>query len=328
MRTYHHLSLEEREKLYAWKEKGLSFRKIGKLLKRNVGTLTREWKRHTRYGVPYLPCAAHRKAEIEAFKQRYRAPLKNPLVFLYVREHLRGGWSPETIAGRLPLDHPGNTIDDETIYRYVYQRKNRWMKLWENLVLHRKRRMKTFGRKIWGVRLSNAFPLEVRPKEANSRSQAGHWETDNMEGKRSDHTVVSVTVDRMMRITRVRKLADHTAAEKARALTDQFLQEDEKLKKTFTMDRGVENSDHEEVTAVTGMPAYACTAYHSWEKGTVENTIGRIRRYIPKGKSIDGVSQKTLTLIENVLNNTPRKCLGFLTPNEKLERILVASHTC
>lgn len=328
MRTFTQLTLEERELLFTWKEQGIPLREIGRRLGRTHTTVSRELKRNAKYGQPYIPCRADRKAKKRGLKQRYRAPLKEPLVFVYVREHLRQGWSPETIAGRLPIDYPGYSIDDETIYRYIYGRKQRRMKLWNHLTLHRKRRMKKDGRKVKGVRMPDALPLEQRPDVANNRTQPGHWETDNMEGKRSDTTSVSVSVDRMLRITRLRKLADHTAGEKARVLTKQFATEVPMLKGTFTFDRGAENSQHKKITRETKMPAFACAAYHSWEKGSVENTIGRVRRYVPKGTRVDGVSQKTLTDIEDVLNNTPRKCLGYLTPNEMLERIRSASHTC
>jgi IS30 family transposase len=329
MRTYHHLSLEEREKLYAWKEAGISLRKIGQRLKRNVGTLSREWRRNAKYGIPYLPCTAHRKSEKRALKQRYRAPLKEPLIFLYVRTRLRDRkWSPEAIAGRLPIDYPGYSINDETIYRYVYGKKQRRMKLWEHLVLHRRKRMKKNGRKVKAYgRLSEAISIKDRPSIITARVRPGDWETDNMEGKRSDETAVSVTVDRMTRVTRLWKLADHTAATKAEALIVQMKQEDPVLRGSITCDRGPENSNHADITDIHHMPVYACDPYHSWEKGTVENTIGKIRRYIPKGRSVDGVSQKKLDLIEKIMNNTPRKCLGFLTPNEYFEKILIASHT-
>lgn len=224
MRTYYHLSLEEREKLYAWKEAGMSFRKIGRLLKRNVGTLSREWRRNAKYGQSYIPCRAHRKSENRGLKQRYRAPLKKPLIFLYVREKLRDEkWSPETIAGRLPIDYPGYSIDDETIYRYVYGRKQSRMRLWENLVLHRRRRMKKNGRKVKAYgRLNEAISIKDRPSIITARIRPGDWETDNMEGKRSDAAAVSVTVDRMTRITRLRKLADHTATAKSDTLIVQM----------------------------------------------------------------------------------------------------------
>lgn len=328
MRTFTQLTLEERELLFTWKEQGISLREIGRRLGRTHTTLSRELKRNAKYGQPYIPCRADRKAKKRALTQRYRAPFKEPLIFLYVREHLRRGWSPETIAGRLLIDYPGYSIDDETIYRYIYGKKQRRMKLWEHLTLHRKRRMKKDGRKVRGVRIPDALPLEQRPEHANLRTEPGHWETDNMEGKRSDRTSVSVSVDRMIRILRLRKLADHTAEEKARILTDQFANEMDELKKSFTFDRGTENSEHKTVTGETKMPAFACTAYHSWEKGTVENTIGRVRQFIPKGTSVDGLTQDQLTRIEDWINNTPRKCLDFLTPNEMLERIRAVSYTC
>lgn len=329
MRTFKHLSLEERELFFLWRDQGVSLREIGRRLNRSHTTFIREPKRNAKYGKPYLPCLADRKAEKRALQQRYRAPLKEPLIFLYVRVKLRDEkWSPETIAGRLPIDHPGYRINDETIYRYVYGKKQRGMKLWERLVLHRRKRMKKNGRKVKAYgRLSEAISIKERPSIITARVRPGDWETDNMEGKRSDNTAVSVTVDRMTRITRLWKLIDHTAAAKADALIVQMKQEDPLLRGSITVDRGPENSNHADITDMHHMPVYACDPYHSWEKGTVENTIGRVRRYIPKGKSVDGVSQENLDLIAETMNNTPRKCLGYLTPNEYLEKILIASHT-
>ena len=101
MRTYHHFNLEERERFFAFREQGLNLREIGRRLDRPHSSFSRELGRNTRYGQ----------------RQRSRAPLKNPLVFLYCREHLRLGWTPEEIAGRLPVDYPGYTVNKETIYR-------------------------------------------------------------------------------------------------------------------------------------------------------------------------------------------------------------------
>lgn len=329
MRTFKHLSLEEREKYYLWKNQGVSLREIGRRLGRSHSTFVREPKRNAKYGKAYLPCKADRKARKRGIKQRYKAPLKNPLVFLYVRVKLRDHkWSPETISGRLPIDYPGFSIDDETIYRYVYGRKQARMKLWTKLTFHRRRRMKKYGRKVKAFgRLSEAISIDYRPDVINSRTRPGDWETDNMEGKRSDDSVVSVTVDRMARIVRLRKLDDHTAATKRDSLLVQLKNEKPILRGSLTVDRGVENSGHKTITEIHNMPVFACNPYHSWEKGSVENMIGRIRRYIPKGRSVDGVTQDKLNLIEEKMNNTPRKCLEYLTPNEYLEKILSASNT-
>lgn len=326
---YHHLNLLEREKLFAWKQQNVSLRNIAKRLHRNVGTISRELKRHTRYGKRYLPCLADRRARRWADRQRYHAPLKEPLIFLYVREHLRAPffWSPETIAGRLSIDFPGYAIDDETIYRYVYGKKQKRMRLWKYLVLHRKKRMKHHGRKVTNRgEVICAVPIAQRPKVVARRKQKGHWETDNMEGVKSDKSGISVTVERVTRVTRLRKLADHTAKTKTDVLLEQFSHEPAVYKKTITVDNGPENKDGGRFRNVSGILVYKAAPYHSWEKGSVENTIGRARRWIPKKTSVDSLSQQHLLFIEKHMNNTPRKILGFLTPNEVYGKIYPASH--
>lgn len=328
MRTFHQLTLEEREKYFLWKNQGVSLRNIGKRLGRSHTTLSREFKRHTRYGRPYLPCRADRRAHRWADRQRYRAPLKEPLIFLYVREHLRAPfrWSPETIAGRLPVDHPGYTIDDDTIYRYIYGKKQKRMKLSRYLLLHRKKRMKKYGRKVTNRgEVVHAISISKRPKSVMKRKRVGHWETDNMEGVKSDATGVSVTVERMSRVARLRKLADHTAATKTGVLLTQFSDEPDACKKSITLDNGPENKDGGRFQRITTMTVYKTVPYHSWEKGTVENTVGRVRRWIPKKTSVDGITQKHLMIIEDDMNNTPRKILGYLTPNEVYAKISKSS---
>ena len=146
-----------------------------------------------------------------------------------------------------------------------------------------------------------------------------------MEGLKSDHTGVSVTIERMTRITRLKKLADHTASTKTDALLDQFSHEPKHMKKTITEDNGPENKDGGRFQDSTEMTVYKTNPYHSWEKGSVENTVGRVRRFIPKKTSVDGVTQEDLDAIEDTMNNTPRKVLGFLTPNEVYERMTKSS---
>ncbi len=339
MEKYTHLTLEEREKLFVWHEAKVTIQEIGRRLNRNPGTISRELKRNkTGNGknsreyliFRYVACRAQKKAEKRALKQRTKAPLKCPEIFLYVREHLRKPyyWTPEEIAGRLSLDHPELSIDDETIYRYIYGKKQRQMKLWVHLRHHRKRRMKHHGRKIKGCgRLPTALPIEQRPETANTRQEEGHWETDNVGTIKTDKTGISASVERKSRVFRLRKLKDGKAGTKRKILVAQIKQEDQRMRKTMTIDRGSENSQHEEFTNQTTMPVYACNPYHSWEKGSVENTIGRARFFIPKGSSVDHLTQKDMTRIEHIMNNTPRKILGYLTPNELYEKIVNDSHT-
>ena len=323
------MSLEEREEIFGFLKKGLSLREISKRLHRNVGTISRELDRHTKYGKRYVPCHAHSESVRVGVRQRRKSALKNPQVFLFVRTSLRKElWSPETIAGRLPIVHPGQTICHETIYRYIYLNpRTKRDKLWQYLELHRKHRMKKNGRKVKEyTKLSEAIPIQDRPEQINNRTEVGHWETDNVEGKRSDKTAISVTVERLMRITKLTKLSAHTAQVKTVAVVKSLNQEKEinqNLVKSITFDRGPENSGYKIIGSKLNISTYACNPYHSWEKGGVENMNKRIRRFIPKGISVDQITQSYLTLLENKLNNTPRKCLNYLTPLEFQEKLLM-----
>jgi len=321
--SYKHLSLEEREKLYAFKKLGLSLREIGKKLKRPQSSLTRELKRNAKYGVGYIPCRAQRLADKRSARQRYKAPLKNPLVFLYVRQHLRAGWTPDEIAGRLPIDHPGYSISYETIYRYVYSRKMKRYKYWQYLTLGRKKRMTKEGRSVHrDGKIPGSISIDLRPATVAARKRIGDWEMDNMEGKKTDKSTSTTTVERLTRFTILNKLKDRLAQTKTKAITNRLLEFPEIARRTITADNGKENSYHQEITTLTGAEVFFCHAYHSWEKGTVENTIGRVRRFIPKGQSIDDLTEEQFQKVEFRLNSTPRKCLGYLTPYEKMAEVL------
>lgn len=327
MRTFHHINLEEREKFFLWYKQGISLREIGRRLKRSHTTFSRELIVNAKgiKGGEYLPCHAQKKADKRCLKQRRKAPLKSSLVYLYVREHLRLAWSPEQIAGRLKLDYPGETIDDETIYRYIYQKDwyVRKEKLWRYLTIKRQKRMKKGGRHVHkDSRIPEAISIDKRPKAVNGRKQIGHWETDNVIGRQTDKTALSVTVERKIRITLLSKLTAKSADEKTRKLFMRMSLLPDNLRKTMTADNGAENANHKEITNSLTMGVFFCHAYHSWERGTVENTNGRIRRFIPKGISMDFIDEKTIQAIEWKLNNTPRKCLGFRTPYEKLQEYL------
>ena len=323
MAKYNHLSLEEREKIYAWKMQGISFREIGRRLKRNHTSLSRELKRNKRPGSEYIPCRAHQKAIKRGMAQRYHAPLKDPLVFLYVRRRLRKRWSPETIEGRLPIDCPGYSITDETIYRYIYKRWVKRLKFWRFLTLRRKKRMKHGGRKVRrDSKIPNAISIDSRPKSVQVRKIVGHWESDNMEGVRKDKTAISVTVERSLRLAHLTKVAAKKSDSKTEAVTNRLKHYPKQFRRTITFDNGSENTNHHGIKINLNMNVYFCHAYHSWEKGTVENTIGRLRRYLPKGMSLDHISDEKIQEIEREMNNTPRKCLGFLTPYEKREQLL------
>jgi IS30 family transposase len=309
------LTLMERERIFGWLHEATSLREIARMLDRSHTSIVREVQRNRNQNTgEYLPCVAQEKAEKRERLQREKAPLKCPEIYLYVRRKLRMGWSPEVIAGCLPHDLPGQKIDDETIYRYIYTpAKHPNEKLFEHLALHRRKRLKKHGRKVTSARIPGRIGIEERPEAVAVREEFGHGETDLMEGIRSDKPVVHVTVERKTKYIQLQLLRNKTAKAKSQAVISN---QKEVPLKTMTTDNGRENTDHQS----WGVPTYFTTPYHSWEKGTIENTIGRLRRYLPKKTSISTLTQEELRYIQYEMNNTPRKCLQFQTPAQALSR--------
>jgi IS30 family transposase len=326
--TYKHLSLEEREKLFAFRLQGLSLRQIAKLLGRNQSSLTRELKRNMISKYQYMPCKAQRIMAKRASLQRQKAPLKNSLIYAYVRVHLKEPffWSPEQISGRLKFEYPDQSINPETIYRYIYAKKAKRYKLWQYLPLKRSTRMKKGGRRIRPYsHILKLISIDQRPKEVNLRQTLGHWETDNLGTMHSDKSALSTTVERVTRFTLLDKMKDGSAESKANVLIKRLSAFPPHARITITADNGKENTNYTHIRDKLQTKVYFCHIYSAWEKGSVENMNARIRRFIPKKTRIDPLSHQQIKLIEHTLNSTPRKCLGYLTPYEKMNELLNSS---
>lgn len=324
MHYYEHLNLLERERLFGYKEAGISLREIAKRLKRNVSTISRELDRNTKYGNKYIPCLAENRAIRVGLNQRYQAPLKNPEIFLYVREHLRAPfyWTPQMISGHIKYDIKKASIDTETIYRYIYSKKARIYAFWKLLPCGRHKRMKKQGRKVHNKgKIPNAVSIDLRPKSIDKRKELGHWETDNIEGSKGSKPALSVTLERTARLVLITKLPNQTAVEKTKALTERLKPLHEKLRISITSDNGSENYGHEKTSQSLEVAMYFCHAYHSWEKGAVENRNKVIRRFFPKGTDFTGVSEKAIQNVEQIVNSMPMKCLDYLTPYEKIQKL-------
>ena len=323
--------MSERVELYALSEQGVSLRDIAKKIGRNVSTVSRELRRNkSRCDHAYRPVKAQENAVKKAVKQRSKAPLKGPETYLYVREKLKNeGWSPGTIAGRIKIDKPHLSIHHETIYQYIYGKGKRHQ-LWTHLKKKRVRRKIKKGRSVRvansPTRIPNAVSILKRPPGVENRQVEGHLETDLMEGPRSDKEVLSVEVFRKARYSQLSKLPDKTAKVKQKTITKklkllQSLQKSNRpILKSITADGGPENTNHQQISKILGVKFYFCQPYHSWEKGSVENTIKRIRYFIPKGTPLSQFTDAQIQWLENKLNNTPMKCLKYLTPNEAFEK--------
>lgn len=323
MKNYRHITIEERETIFACLAQGKSFRDIGRLIGRSNKTVTNEVENNGGRG-KYKPSKAQRRYEENRFSAK-RKKLEDMFLRDFVVTKLNRGWSPEQIAGRIKLLNPSLLISHETIYKFIYSKDFKEFRYWEFLRRGHARRQKKHDRKSLRfpqLRIPHRTSISKRPTEAVERSRTGHWETDLMEGARKDAGAVTVTVDRKSGYVLLDMLKVKEAFLKAYSLI-------KSLKylpaRTVTFDNGTENFKHEIVESQRGCKTYFCAPYHAWEKGTVENTIGLIRSYVPKKTSLSSITTADLNTIARELNNRPRKRLGYLTPYEVMWKDLTVS---
>lgn len=327
MRNYTHLSLPERELIYLYLNQGKSKRQIGRLLNRHHRTISREIKRNQKGGeatselVNYRPSTAQSLATARRQLAKVGVrKLDDPALRQYVIRQLGRSWSPQQISGRLKLKAPQSAVSYETIYQFIYAKDNRRLRLYELLRKRHRSRYQKSGRKGHRLKIPARILIDHRPQAANLRLEVGHWETDNMEGNRATKACVSTSVDRKSLLTKLAKLDSKEAKEKTAGLIRNFGNWPTHLIKTMTYDNGKENYYHQQIAVKLNCHNYFCHAYHSWEKGTVENTIGLVREYLPKGTDLSQVTQGELSWIADQLNHRPRKKLGYYTPSEIFEK--------
>lgn len=315
MHNYKRLSSKEREEIFLLLNQGLSIREIGRRLGRNHGSISREIS--FAQG-EYSPTKATKRAQQERTKSR-KKKLDEGVLKHYVVKKLGRHWSPEQIAGRLDQIHSQVNVSYETIYQFVYSKEGKKNRYFEFLRKAHKKRSIKYGRssqKAKKVFIPNRVWIEARPEEAQQRKTVGHLEGDLMEGKRATGGAVSVIADRKSGLVLLDKLSSKNSVERMKPLLKRFDRYPKSLHKTITFDNGTENVSHELLPKYVNCQTYFAHPYHSWEKGTVENTIGLIREYVPKGTDLTQVKQKDLNTIALYLNDRPRKRLGFKTPSE------------
>lgn len=317
---YQHLSLVERERIAIWKAEGLSLREMGRRTGRHHSTLSRELSRNRLPWIVegYLPHPAYRQAKERKQRAGKRIRLKNPMIRNYVEHKLRIGWSPEQIAGRLCLHWPHLTISHEAIYQYIYQWRPHLVHYLARR--HKKRRPRWFSKKNRKPNIPYRVFISERSSLANERKEIGHWECDTLVAhlrKSAWH----VLCERKSRYTQISKLDTFSAKAVRETIVSKLTHLPRQARRTVTYDNGSENAHHIYVNTSLGIQSYFCHPYHSWEKGTVENTIGLIRRFVPKKTDLAAVDKKTVKKIEKRLNHRPRKCLNFQTPAEVFKNL-------
>lgn len=345
--------------LSVWKNSGLSNIECADRLGRNKSTIGRELKRNRvkvkvgKYDeIIYEPL----HAQFVAMQRKQNAfnakqPLKNKDIYSYVLNHLRGGWSPEAISGRLRKeDHPGDPhwqICMETIYAFIYKEKTDLTKqglisrsvldkrlechnqavtvtdfdrpLYEFLRRKQTKRKKKSGRKVHRSHIPDRVSIHLRPEVINQRIEFGHWEGDTVEGighKNGVHTEVE-RVSRLIGAKKVKAIDSQSALDAQKQI---FSKLPEQARKSTTLDNGKETHLHFKLRGSSkdglNMQTYHADPYSSWQRGTNENGNGLLRYYFPKGTDFAKVSDEDLEDVVWELNNRPRKLLQYKTAQE------------
>jgi IS30 family transposase len=232
-----------------------------------------------------------------------------------VGKSLAMGHSPEQIAGRLALEHGRVIISHESIYRFIYHRtaqKDYWYRL---LPRHKKiRGCRRLGGSS-GSLIKQRRSITERPAEAERREEPGHWEADFMLFSRPGQGLL-VLHERQTRFSMVHRSVDRKAIPTARNIARQLGKLPQAMRRTISFDNGNEFAEHHRLHKVIGVQTFFCDPHSPWQKGGVENSIGRLRRFLPRKADLNLLTATDLRQHVHRLNNTPRKCLDFKTPAE------------
>lgn len=314
------ISAAERDRIAQWASQKVGVREIAGRLGRSPSSISDELARNGHKEAGYVAIHAQRLTDERKGKPRGRHPLKSKDVFAYVLAKLRRGWSPEMIAGRLAKERGQPVIHHETIYRYVYASENAALHLYEYLPWKRKRRRKKNGRGAHRSRIPQRISIHLRPEAVNERNEFGHWEGDTVEGKlRRDG--IHTEAERMSRYLMAEKVSRIASEETIAAQLKMFGGMPEEARRSTTLDNGRENHLHYALGEL-GMKTFFADPYSSWQRGTNEYLNGVLRRYLPKGTDFATIDDGELRDIVNEINNKPRRCLGWETPEEKFKKSL------
>jgi len=319
--SYRHLNEHDRVRIEVYSNEGKTQYEIAQLLKVNRSTISREIKK--RGGILRGYTADYAQMDYEVSKKNcgIRSKIETASIGTFIINKIKQGWSPETISGRLKKEIKEGArpkedyVNHESIYQFIYDSDyGKQEKLYQYLKQGKRRRTRKYGRKTKHEIIPNRIFIDNRPKEIETRETIGHWEGDAIIYKYKN--AIQSIVERKLRYTILTKLMRKTAVETTNAFVSGLK---EYFVKSLTVDNGSENRNHEEIKNKLGISVFFCHPYHSWEKGTNENTNGLVRRYLPRGSSLENITQDDLDDIAWELNNRPRKSLEYATPQEMLE---------
>lgn len=311
---YKHLTRDQRSQISILKSSGFLQYEIAQKMALSPATVSRELKRNSKE----LHYDFH-EADVKARVRRWFASKKPkkmlPELIDKIETHIREEWSPEQISGRLKLEE-GICISHESIYKYIWENKKKGGVLYKHLRHNGKKYTRRSSNKSGRGCIPNRVDIKERPAIVETKSRIGDWEGDTIIGAKHQGAILSY-VERKSKFTILAKLEEKTANNVLKNTVTR-LSKLKKLCHTITYDNGREFACHELISKAIGAKCYFARPYCSWERGLNEHTNGLVRQYFPKSSDLRGISDEDLRKVENLLNNRPRKVLGYKKPREIL----------
>lgn len=312
--SYNQLTSADRYTLGALNWQGFSVVMIAAAIGCSRATVYRELKRNSCNDGGYRPTKAISRTSGRRSRSR-RNKHYTQADFRLIRKLLHRKFSPKQVVGHIRRYKLMERIPShETIYQYIWNDKSLGGSLWKCLRQSSKQRRKRYNAYDSRGRLANKRHITERPPSVETRRYFGHWEIDTVKGKGSKDCIVTI-VERKTGLVQIGKLLNSTTAQLNKR-TIKLINRFSDCYKTITADNGTEFHQYSKIEEQTDVKFYFANPYHSWERGTNENTNGLIRQYLPKGTSMENLTQCQCDHIAHQLNTRPRERLNFKTPLE------------
>lgn len=321
-----YLTFHEREIIEKMLIQKVSHRKIWKILWRWKSTISDEIRRYSTPASWYEAVLAEKQFNRNQSKKWNKKKIENDFrIKNYILEKLDLDWSPEEISWRIKLFHSDPDMDNyipyvchETIYSYLYTKENKHLKLYSKLRRHRHKRVKYWSRVKRNVDtiIKNRVSIKDRENIIEKKQRVGDFESDSVifPGKKA---VLNTNICRVTRLARIELVSDKSALSSISVQKNIVYEMEEKWVSvfSFTFDNWTENALHEQLKELW-VKTYFCDPYCSYQKWAIENLNMFIRQYLPRNTDVSKLTHHDIYIIQEKLNNRPRKCLWYLSPNE------------
>ncbi len=317
MNQYKHLTHEQRYHIYQCLKLKMTQSAIAKSIGVHKSTISKELARNTGKR-SYHHKQAHRLACKRQAVPKYKKWTYN--IQQIVNSKLRLQWSPEQISGHLKINK-NISISHERIYQYILQDKKSGGSLWTHLRHGNKKRKKRYGKADRRGIIPNKVMIAERPSVVDEKTRVGDFELDTIIGKAHKGAVVTI-VDRKSKLLLAKQVKRKTAALVSNAII-QLLKPYINHTHTLTPDNGKEFAYHQHIAKQLKTSVYFANPYSSWERGLNKHTNGLLRQYLPKQMRFDNLKEKQVNKAVALLNNRPRKSLGYQTPLAVFESCII-----